>query len=264
VSDVAALGRAASAALLRELATTPKPGLVDREHCGSHGDLCYGRLYASALALEPTFSEIARTAAAATPSLALREELGEIGRRGERAMFRESLGSNTHRGALFAVGLLVAAAAMTSIDTDASSIAERAAALAHFPDRFEPRRYSHGAAVRRTFGIDGARGEAAAGFPHAVRVALPRLRGGAAACDALLAIMATCADSCVLHRGGMSGLVVARYGARKALALGGSSSVAGRAAVRALDDALVARNVSCGGSADLLAAAFFLQSVASP
>ncbi len=100
VSAVASLARAPTTALLDELATTPKPGLVDLEHRGAHRDLCLDRLRTSAHALEPFFAEIAACARDASPSLALREEIGNLGRLGERAMLRASGGPNTHRGAL--------------------------------------------------------------------------------------------------------------------------------------------------------------------
>ena len=108
MSRLDALASSATRALLAELATTPKPGLVDRENSGAHRDLTYARLEYSALALEPVFTEIATAAQGERPSLALREHLGEIGRRGERRMLVATGGCNTHRGALWALGLLVA------------------------------------------------------------------------------------------------------------------------------------------------------------
>ncbi|MFN2459756.1 MAG: triphosphoribosyl-dephospho-CoA synthase [Candidatus Velthaea sp.] len=255
------LARAATGALLQELAVTPKPGLVDLEHRGAHRDLSCARLAASGAALESYFAEIARAARDAAPSRALREEIGDIGRRGERAMLRASGGSNTHRGALWALGLLVAGAAGSG-GADARAIARRAGALARLPDRFSPPAPSHGRIAARRYGAGGARGEAAASFPHVTKCALPLLCGGAARTDVLLALMARVDDTCLLHRGGTAALYAAKTGARAALAAGGMATAQGRRTVRALDGALLARNASPGGCADLLAAGLFLHAIA--
>lgn len=257
------LARAATAALLAELATTPKPGLVDLEHCGAHRDLCVGRFENSALALEEIFDDLARTASGAIPTRALREEIGAIGRRGERTMLRATGGSNTHRGALWTLGLLVSAAAGLEPAARAEAVAARAGSLAALPDRFGARAASHGAIVAKRFGAPGARGEASAGFPSVVRIALPLLRAGTPPPDVFLHLLAQIDDTCVLHRAGRAGSSLARGGARAALVAGGVATRSGLARVRALDAALVARNASPGGCADLLAAAFFLDAIAS-
>ncbi|GAC1500353.1 MAG: triphosphoribosyl-dephospho-CoA synthase [Vulcanimicrobiaceae bacterium] len=262
MSGVAHLARAATTALLDELTTTPKPGLVDLEHRGAHRDLCLDRLHASARSLEPFFAELAASARGHVPSVALREEIGDIGRRAERAMLRASGGPNTHRGALWALGLLVAAAAATGSRPEARAIASVVAELARMPDRFAGDRASHGRGVMRRFGVSGARGEARAGLPHVVNLALPLVRGGTPRADVLLALLERVDDTCVLHRSGARTLAHARRGARQALALGGTATVAGLRATRRLDAYLVAHDASPGGCADLLAAAFFLNAVA--
>jgi triphosphoribosyl-dephospho-CoA synthase len=70
--------------------------------------------------------------------------------------------------------------------------------------------------------------------------------------------MASLDDTCLLHRGGWAALQAARSGARQVLALGGSATAAGGAALLALDAELVRRNASPGGCADLLAACLLL------
>jgi triphosphoribosyl-dephospho-CoA synthase len=101
-----------------------------------------------------------------------------------------------------------------------------------------------------------------------IEVGLPamwaaRAKGADETCarlDALMAIMATLDDTCLLHRGGLSALQAAQRGARDTLMAGGSSSAAGRRALLRLDAELVKRNASPGGCADLLAACIFLDS----
>ena len=115
----------------------------------------------------------------------------------------------------------------------------------------------------------GARGEARNGFPHVVGVALPALRaareaGGSerlARLDALVALIANVDDTCLLHRGGRAALRDAQTGARAVLDAGGSATAAGRRALRSLEAALLRHNAAPGGSADLLAAALFLDAL---
>lgn len=258
-------GRAVRALILEAL-LTPKPALVDRRGSGAHRDLDLVRLLRSARALRETFHLMALAASAACADVRLRERLGALGRSGEQAMLAATGGSNAHRGAIWVLGLLVGALALLGADPPAAEVAATAARLARLPDRYAPVLESNGARACRTFGVGGARGEAASAFPHVFEVGLPALhaarrRGASESCaqlDALLAIMSSLDDTCLLHRGGWAAVQAARGGARRALALGGSGSAAGREALLALDAELLRRNASPGGSADLLAACLLI------
>jgi triphosphoribosyl-dephospho-CoA synthase len=262
----AELAERAVRALILEALLTPKPALVDQRGPGAHRDLDLARLLRSARALRGTFHRMALDAATSAAGVPLRERLGALGRRGERAMLEATGGSNAHRGAIWVLGLLVAGLALLGSEAAPQEAAAAAAGLARLPDRHAPRPPSNGARVCREFGVAGARGEARAGFPHVIAVGLPALaaarrRGAPESCarlDALLAIMSSLEDTCLLHRGGWPALHAARSGARGVLALGGSATAAGAAALLALDAELVSRNASPGGCADLLAACLFL------
>ncbi|MFM0726010.1 triphosphoribosyl-dephospho-CoA synthase [Paraburkholderia strydomiana] len=276
-------------ALIEEAQLTPKPALVDRRGSGAHHDLDLAMMLRSARALEPTFAALARTARRrGEPSALLRTELAQIGRAGEQDMLRATGGSNAHRGAIWIVGLLVAGATMggcavastlsseapstpgNTEHPDASPICTRAAQIACFPDRFAAPSDSHGERARQRYQVGGARREAQDGFPHVIDVGLPALLAArakgidenAARVDALLAIMASLDDTCLLHRAGLPGLHAGQHGARRVLQAGGSSTPAGRAALAALDHELLSLNASPGGAADLLAATLFLDMLA--
>ncbi len=267
------LADAAVDALIDEADLSPKPALVDRRGTGAHHDLHLGLMHASALALWPCFKEMAEAALAlGEVGLPLREALGRIGREGERAMLATTGGVNTHRGAIWALGLLVAARALGEPGEDASAVAARAGRIALIDDRFAPRQQdSHGLQVQRRYGARGAREQAQSGFPAVLGHGLPQLRAsrsrGAgeqnARLDALLAIMATLDDTCVLWRAGPQGLHAMQQGARAILDAGGSASLAGRRRLRELDASLLALNASPGGAADLLAACLFLDNAGS-
>ena len=260
------LSTTAVAALIEEAELTPKPALVDRRGNGAHHDLDLERLRLSAGALRDGFASIARAASGAEPSLRLREQLGRIGREMERRMLAATDGSNAHRGAIWALGLLVAAAAQRRSESHPASIAATAAALARLPDRFAPRPLSNGERARLRFGATGARGEAQAGFPHAILIGLPTLRAArgrgvledCARLDALMAIMASLNDTCLLHRGGRAALQAAKAGAWAVLAEGGTASPAGLQRLHRLHDELMRLWASPGGSADLLSVTLFL------
>jgi triphosphoribosyl-dephospho-CoA synthase len=270
--DPFALADKAVAALIDEACLTPKPALVDRRGSGAHRDLSLDTMLRSAHALRPTFFALARAAVDQEPSQRLREQLARIGREGELAMLRATDGSNAHRGAIWIVGLLCAAAAMSPLALDEPvEICGQAAAIARFDDRFapSPTTLSNGARVSQRFGVAGARGQAAEGFPHVLEAGLPALRrsraNGAtedeARLDALLAIIATLDDTCLLHRGGRVALEAAQTGARDALQAGGAARPQGRAALVRLDQRLTELNASPGGAADLLAATLFLDTL---
>ena len=259
----------AVASLRGEALLTPKPGLVDRRGSGSHGDMNLDLLMRSADALHDAFVQCAQAALDLAPGTRLRVRVGRVGRRGEQQMLAATGGVNTHRGALWALGLLAAGVAVGGGAAEAASFASRLAAI---PDLSVPPQgplASNGQRVRRRYGVEGAGGEACAGFPHVMHAALPALRAGrersadeaSARLDALLAVMASLADTCVLHRGGPERLATVQAGAAAVLREGGCATAAGRSRLGELDALMRHRRLSPGGSGDLLAAALFLDSI---
>ncbi|CRM98843.1 2-(5''-triphosphoribosyl)-3'-dephosphocoenzyme-A synthase [Pseudomonas sp. 34 E 7] len=249
-------------ALIDEADLSPKPALVDRRGNGAHTDLHLGLMHASALSLWPMFKAMAEAALEIGEiGLPLREALGRIGREGEQAMLITTNGVNTHRGAIWALGLLTAAAAL-----DPGAVTLNAARLALLDDRHAPQTLSHGALVAQRYGARGAREEAQLGFPSVTQRGLPQLHKSRrqhageqnARLDALLAIMTELADTCVLYRAGYAGLTTLQQGAQAVLDAGGSATLAGRRQLHALDQQLLALNASPGGAADLLAACLFI------
>jgi triphosphoribosyl-dephospho-CoA synthase len=257
----------AVAAIRAEADLTPKPGLVDRRGSGAHADMDLTMLHASAESLRTAFTECASAAMQSVPGPELRARLGEIGRAGEREMLAATGGVNTHRGALWALGLLSAGAALGS---GLAGVLHVAARLAAVPDRHPTAAItSHGAHARLRYGVSGAAGEAQAGFPHIRLHALPALRAarrsgadeGTARLEALLSLMATLDDTCVLHRGGFPGLRALQSGAQAIVDAGGFRTPEGRRRFTALGDMCLTRRLSPGGSGDLLSATLFLDAL---
>ena len=256
-------------ALIEEAELTPKPALVDQRGPGAHTDLSLILMKCSAHCLRPSFELMALASFRQIPSQTLREDLGAIGRWAEQSMLLTTGGANTHRGAIWTVGLLVSAAAMGATSPDA--VAYRARQVACLPDWSAPKQQSNGSRVIQRYQVSGARGEAQAGFPHVITIGLPilhrsRQEGSSetqARLDALLAIMASLDDTCLLHRGGFAALNTAQTGAAAVFAAGGTATVQGWELLQRLDRDLLALNASPGGSADLLAATLFLDFIAN-
>ena len=255
-------------ALIAEAELTPKPGLVDRRGSGAHHDLSLARMRQSATAIEPYFAAMASCSQGHDIDCNLRSQLAAIGRHAERAMYQATQGSNAHKGAIWILGLLVSAAIRVPAQ-NAREIVAVAGAIARLPDRAQPKLLTHGDIVRSRYGAGGARMEASNDFPHIIKCGLPTLRDRRArnypeeVCrlDALMSLMAELDDTCVLYRGGVEALSVVKAGAQAVLDAGGYSNANGRERLRELDRELIARHVSSGGSADLLAATIFLDAL---
>lgn len=254
-----AAARAVRQALVDETLTFPKPGLVSHIDSGSHIDMNAGMLLASAAALEPFFAKLYEAGARGSTMA----ELRTIGRAAESAMMRETGGVNTHRGAIFALGLLCAASGLASSGASGSLGSIVLERWSQDIGSASPDGRSHGAAAHRLFGAGGARAEAAGGFPTLYTTGRPALRHGrivapgdeeAARAQCCFALIAVVEDTNLLHRGGREGLGFARAAARTFLERGGIAAPDWRAAARAIHEAFVEQRLSPGGSADLLAA----------
>ncbi|GGL99165.1 hypothetical protein GCM10010129_48500 [Streptomyces fumigatiscleroticus] len=191
-------------------------------------------------------------------------ELGAIGRCTEHSV---ALAGGGHRGALWTLGLLVAAAALDP-RARAGEVTALAGRIAAHSDRKAPRRPSRGSSMSAKYGAAGARGEGRAGFPHVRRApaALAAARSAGATerqarLDALLTVMSTLQDTELLHTAGPRWLRQVQAGARGVLEAGGSVTPAGAAALTALDADPHARGWSPRGSAGLLAGALFVDSL---
>lgn len=239
------LGEMAENALLAEVHFTPKPGLVDEANNGAHRDMDVPLFERSAHALRPCFEEFVRLGIQGASPAALQQ----AGVRAEQAMFAATGGVNTHKGAIYSGALLLHAAGRLLSGEEEGDLCELAAQTAA---AIPAPAGTHGAAVRAQCG--GIRTEAVSGYPTAQAV-LRQLRQSGPL-DALLLSMSRLDDSTLWHRGGAEGAQLVRSRAADILAAPASER---EARTRRLDAELIERNLSPGGSADLLAMAFFLE-----
>jgi holo-ACP synthase/triphosphoribosyl-dephospho-CoA synthase len=263
---------AAAAALLDEVAVSPKPGLVDRLHNGAHQDMDFFTFIDSTAAILPFFRECAiRGFESREDPRALFESLRQKGKIAELCMTRASGGANTHRGLIFSLGILSAAwgrlfrsNATVSLETLLALCRDMAS---HVEEDFSRRgeELSHGETVYACHGLKGARGEAAQGFPTVRDVSWPVLcrtlaenySYNDAGLVVLLHLLAHTDDTNIVHRSGISALRDIQEKIKEFLAENPDIN-AMRHLIIDLDRQFTARNISPGGCADLLAITFFL------
>lgn len=264
------LARAAVMALLREVQTTPKPGLVDLANTGAHRDMDASTFQKSALALEPYFREFADYEPELSPEKLL-PGLREIGIRAERAMRSATGGVNTHKGVIFSMGILLAALGRWNgweERPDRKGLREmcRRIAAPLAADFAHLEGVSHGEQLYLRHGVRGARGEALAGFPALFETALPALdkyKGAGwneAGVVTLLHIMAEVEDSNMIARSSPQRAAELRREIGEKLARKARLRELTAWAAE-LDDRITKENISPGGSADILALACFVSAL---
>lgn len=274
------IARLAVRSLLTEAAVYPKPGLVTPLDNGSHADMNFQSYIDSSMALLPCFINCA-SIGLETLELGSEDIFGLLrvtGRQGEWEMLQATGGVNTHKGAIFLLGLLCAAAGR--LTAQGRELTPRALGLtaSSFVRGIVERELggldwegckTAGERAFVRYGLEGPRGEAERGFPLALRAAdllrqLEGEHGGALplrerAAHTLIVILSENADCNLVSRGGLNAMLSVQEEAREALRLGGMLTPAGRAEIAKMEASLVDRNLSPGGGADLLAAALFLR-----
>jgi triphosphoribosyl-dephospho-CoA synthase len=266
-----AIARRAVRSLYAELTLYPKPGLVSLVDNGSHDDMTATTFLRSLFALRHYFREITRAGMEDAPFATLKS----LGIAAEARMLRATGGINTHRGAVFCLGLLCAAiGACHARGTPLTAAAIRATLLLRWAEALAAHTRatdgdSHGLRAAQRYAASGARDEAALGLPSVFEVALPALRGALGArlgarrarVDALFALMAHISDTNLYHRGGLEGASTVRRHAQAFIDAGGTATAGWEARALACHRVFVARRLSPGGAADLLAAACLVQDV---
>lgn len=245
----------AERALRLELDTTPKPGLVDRQDNGAHKDMDYALMSKSISALRPYLTRLALDSAKDIDPAKIKE----IGIEAEKAMLKATGGVNTHKGALFCIGLSVAAAsylASTTGSVEAYSFKELVSRAA---SEIPSARGTHGAEAKRSFKAVGALENARAAYPELFTDWLPyyrSLEGDPFRCHkTLLHIMTTLDDTNILHRRGAEGLAHAEAEAARLLEDFSESGLS------SLNKDFIRENISPGGSADMLSLTIFIESI---
>uniref|UniRef100_UPI004027718E [citrate (pro-3S)-lyase] ligase n=1 Tax=Candidatus Cryptobacteroides bacterium TaxID=3085639 RepID=UPI004027718E len=245
----------AERALRLELDTTPKPGLVDRQDNGAHKDMDYALMSKSISALRPYLTRLAvESAKDIDPA-----KIKEIGIEAEKAMLKATGGVNTHKGALFCIGLSVAAASNLASATGSVQVYSFKELVSRAASEIPSARGTHGAEAKRSFKAVGALENARAAYPELFTDWLPyyrSLEGDPFRCHkTLLHIMTTLDDTNILHRRGAEGLAHAEAEAARLLEDFSESGLS------SLNKDFIRENISPGGSADMLSLTIFIESI---
>jgi [citrate (pro-3S)-lyase] ligase len=258
------LAKQATNALREELLTTPKPGLVDKDDNGAHTDMDLALMQKSIDTLHPFFIEIASTGL--NDKLSLKEKAGRIkaiGIEAEEAMLQATGGVNTHRGAIFSMGLCVAAVAELIISDKGFSRNNLSEAIAAIAANYRKQQQSNGAVVCGKYNIQGALDNAQGGYKRLFSEILPvyqELRESevdvnTANVKALLLIVSLLDDTNIYHR---KGAEIAAAVKTRAADLYNDFTMD---KVRQMNASYIRNRISPGGCADMLAVTIFLYEI---
>ncbi len=271
------VARLAVGSLYAELCLYPKPGLVSLVDSGSHSDMNASTFMRSLFSLRHYFRNICLAGLDDAPFA----QLKQLGIAAETTMLKATRGVNTHRGAIFSLGMLCATAGHAHAQgTPMTPAALRATMLIRWGEELAmhasapstpAEASSNGLRVAQRYAASGAREEGALGLPSVFEIGVPALqksrsRGATmtmAHIDALFALMAHISDSNVYHRAGPQGARTVRVHAQRFLDAGGTANGNWHEQALASHQVFVRRRLSPGGAADLLAASCLVQSIAA-
>lgn len=273
------IGHLASMALQAELDTTPKPGLVDRNDNGAHRDMDHALMQRSIQALHPYFVRLAQLGF--TDKQPCHDEIVNIGIEAEREMFKATGGVNTHKGALFSIGLAAVALAgeafcritqaercgtMAYNDVNSKQIQSLSNSIASLARLFSDTNGTHGSKAKANNILKGALDNAREGYTQLFKAWLPfyidRIAEGDnyALHKTLLRIMCDLDDTNIVYRTSMETMQEVKTEARQMLDAS-RNIVNFEAALQAMNTDYIHRNISPGGSADMLSLVVFLSCI---
>ena len=273
------IGHLASMALQAELDTTPKPGLVDRNDNGAHRDMDHTLMQRSIQALHPYFVRLAQLGF--NGKRPCHDEIVNIGIEAEREMFKATGGVNTHKGALFSIGLAAVALAgeafcritqadgcgtMAYNDVNSKQIQSLSNSIASLARLFPDTNGTHGSKAKANNILKGALDNAREGYTQLFKAWLPfyidRIAEGDnyALHKTLLRIMCDLDDTNIVYRTSMETMQEVKTEARQMLDTS-RNIVNFEAALQAMNTDYIHRNISPGGSADMLSLVVFLSCI---
>ena len=271
--DAATAAQQAVRALLYEVTTTPKPGLVDRRNSGSHTDMDSFTFMSSAAALYPYFEACTKVGRETMdrPALETFAALRPLGCEAEGEMLDATNGVNTHKGAVFSIGITCAALGRLNRAEwcDPARVLQEVAAMTKgltqqdLADVTTENAVTAGQKLYAQYGITGIRGQVEAGLPVVLHHGLPVLENGLklgydinrAGCAALLEILVHSTDTNMIARSSRKRQLEVITELKQCLE---KEPYPDAFELAVLDDRFIAENLSPGGSADLLALTYLL------
>lgn len=270
----------AQRAILYEVSATPKPGLVDRYNSGSHRDMDFFTFMASSSALYSGLYECVLEGIFFDDSdiTKLMDRLRIPGIKCEKSMFKATNGVNTHKGIVFSLGVLCGAVGnlyrkhgkeeffIEEVCNEVKNITKDLT-VKDFKGIVNKSNLTHGERLFKEYGYKGIRGEVESGFETVQKQAVPIIREWSKKrqlsindllLQVLMSIMTESEDTNVVIRGGIESLIYAKSISKDFLKFGGMYQADARKKLDIMNTRFVEKNISPGGSADLLAVSIFL------
>lgn len=264
-------------AILYELATTPKPGLVDRKNAGAHSDMDIFTFLSSASVLGLYFYNctLAGIDFRGEYYKDLLRVIRPMGIKAEKDMFNSTCGVNTHKGIIFSQGITASAVGslyrekeilnITTISQRVKKIADGITEELNFAR--DKKVLTYGERLFMEYGIKGIRGEVEEGFPTIKNYSYPLIKRlmeeknyhiNDIMLHTLLYLIKGTEDSNILGRHNMKVLETTKRRAEKAIKLGGAFTKEGKEYIKEMDKGFIKENISPGGSADLLSVSLMI------
>lgn len=260
--------------IIYEVMVSPKPGLVDRYNSGSHSDMDVFTFIDSAISLNDYFYHCTRLGYEfnGVDCTEILTSIRPIGIEAEKYMFRATNEVNTHKGLIFSLGIIAASTGFlfkikNHIYFDENEISKLVMEItkglsSELKEAHNKEQLTYGEKLYKKYGVKGIRGEVESGFDTVLKYSLPvleRLMDENKYCindilmNVLLNLMANTEDSNILGRQNMETLTYVKEISQKALELGGYFTSKGKGYIENMDKEFIEKNISPGGSADLLA-----------
>ncbi|MCX8649253.1 triphosphoribosyl-dephospho-CoA synthase CitG [Gilliamella sp. B2776] len=265
----------ATKALIKEICLSPKPGLVDMNNNGAHRDMDFHTFVQSIKAICPWFEHFYRYGQ--TSALQNNQQflagIRPIGIECEQAMYQATNQVNTHKGGIFAFGLLLGAIGkleQLGLTINKQNICHEVSTICQGIVTNELRQNNQttsiGEKLFKLHNLSGARGEAESGYATVRNISLPIYKTmkdsgydeETCLLQAMLHLLAYNQDTNLVSRGGLEGLTFAQQEAKKLIKLGGMTHANVFKLLNQLDEEFIKRNLSPGGTADLIAITWFL------
>lgn len=260
--------------MLTEVGCTPKPGLVDLYNSGSHHDMNYNTFVKSTYSLESTFEKCIFAGFKHDKKLSdLFPKLQEIGLEGEEKMYKATGGINTQKGLIFSMAIIAAAGGYALRQDLLLKVKNLIPLVKRITRGLVARNFSGiknkcsskltaGEKAFIKYNMSGIRGEVEAGFPSVCKISLPTLNKfiekgfgfNDSLLASLLALMSQVKDTTIISRGGSDSLDwMHNYAAAIYSEYIKAGSKTRIDLLKQMNAMFVARNLSPGGCADLLA-----------
>ena len=265
--------------ILFEVSTSPKPGLVDRYNSGAHGDMDFFTFIRSSSVLGSYFYNCTKAGMNFNGKdfRSLLVDIRPIGIKAEKDMFTATNGINTHKGIIFSMGIIAAAVGSLFNESKRATftykeVSDRTKLISkditrELDNAHKKEDLTYGEKLFLKYGTKGIRGEVESGFETAINISLPILEKlifegiyhiNDVLIQVLLQLMAYTEDSNVLGRHSMKTLDLVQEEAKKAIKLGGYFTEEGKRYIESMDKDFIEKNISPGGSADLLAVSLMM------